>query len=87
MIGQLFFGRIADRIGRRASAVATCCLLIVGAIGSSLAYEFFGMPLILFLMISAWRFLIGIGIGGEYPVRADERTNERTNDLRSRIID
>jgi len=69
--GQALFGWVGDRIGRQRSAVLTCSLLIVGALGSALgAWGFGGSVLTLALTLSAWRFLLGIGVGGEYPVTA-----------------
>ena len=69
--GQIIFGFMGDLIGRKRSSLLTCTLLFVGAIGSgAITYSFGSYYLALYCMIAFWRFLIGIGIGGEYPVTA-----------------
>jgi MFS family permease len=61
-VGACVFGRIADVIGRRRVYAIVAGIMIVGAIGSSLAPNF------VTLVIA--RFVLGIGIGGDYPVSA-----------------
>lgn len=60
--GALIFGRLADHVGRRAIYGHTLIVLAIGAIASSLA------PNILWLLI--FRFILGLGIGGDYPLSA-----------------
>ena len=59
-IGAMVFGRIADKIGRKSVYTAVAAIMVVGAIGSSFA------PNVLTLVIA--RFVLGLGIGGDYPV-------------------
>jgi MFS transporter, PHS family, inorganic phosphate transporter len=61
-IGAFVFGRIADLIGRKKVYWLVAAIMVVGAIGSALAPAFW--TLILF------RFVLGIGVGGDYPVSA-----------------
>lgn len=68
MLGQLTFGTIADHIGRKKSFIATLSLLIVGGILSSAAVPVAGIDLITMLAVA--RFVLGVGIGGEYPLSA-----------------
>jgi MFS family permease len=58
MIGALFFGSLADRFGRRRMFVATLLLYSAGAILTAASWSFGA-----FL---AFRFLTGVGVGGEY---------------------
>jgi len=60
--GSLIFGRLADHVGRRAIYGHTLIILAIGAIASALA------PNILWLLI--FRFILGLGIGGDYPLSA-----------------
>jgi MFS family permease len=61
-LGALLFGRVADMLGRKRIYGVEVLVLAAGAIGCALA------PNILWLI--ALRFILGIGIGGDYPVSA-----------------
>jgi MFS family permease len=61
-VGALTFGRIADVVGRKTVYTAVAVIMIVGAVTSALATGF------VFLVIA--RFVLGLGIGGDYPVSA-----------------
>ena len=68
MVPQLLFGLLADRIGRRKGFIATCVLLIVGALASAMAVHTAAVSIYSFLACA--RFVEGVGIGGEYPLSA-----------------
>ena len=61
-IGAFVFGRFADLVGRKRVYWLVAAIMVVGALGSAFAPEFW--TLIVF------RFLLGLGIGGDYPVSA-----------------
>ena len=61
-LGALVFGRFADVAGRKRVYWMVAAVMIVGALGSALAPSFW--ILILF------RFVLGFGVGGDYPVSA-----------------
>jgi MFS transporter, PHS family, inorganic phosphate transporter len=61
-IGAFVFGRIADLLGRKRVYWLVAAIMVVGAIGSAVAPAFW--VLILF------RFILGVGVGGDYPVSA-----------------
>jgi MFS transporter, PHS family, inorganic phosphate transporter len=61
-IGAFTFGRIADVIGRKRVYVTVAVIMIVGALASALA------PGFLWLVVA--RLVLGLGIGGDYPVSA-----------------
>ena len=77
VIGQLFFGGLADVLGRRAIFIATLTICIVAALGSATCVD---LPsLSIYTQLSLWRGLLGFGIGGEYPLSATvtaERSEE-----------
>jgi MFS family permease len=61
-LGALVFGRVADLAGRKRVYWLVAVIMVAGAIGSALAASFW--------MLIAFRFLLGVGIGGDYPVSA-----------------
>ena len=61
-VGAFVFGRIADVFGRKVVYTAVAAIMIFGAIASALAPNF------LFLVFA--RLILGLGIGGDYPVSA-----------------
>jgi len=61
-VGAFVFGRIADIFGRKVVYITVAAIMIFGAIASALA------PSFLFLVIA--RLILGLGIGGDYPVSA-----------------
>lgn len=76
--GAIVFGRIADRLGRRKLYGVEAAMMVVFAIASALA------PNLGWLIV--FRLLLGIGIGGDYPVSAvlvSEYSNRRN---RGRMI-
>jgi MFS family permease len=61
-IGALLFGRVADMLGRKRIYGFEVLVLAVGAVACAFA------PNILWLI--GLRFILGVGIGGDYPVSA-----------------
>ena len=61
-IGSILFGRLADYVGRRSIYGFTLIVLAAGAIASSFS------PNVIWLLI--FRFILGLGIGGDYPLSA-----------------
>src|ERR1700759_1846918 len=61
-LGALLFGRVADMVGRKRIYGVEVLVLAVGAIGCAFS------PNIWWLI--GLRFILGIGIGGDYPVSA-----------------
>src|SRR5436309_8429722 len=61
-LGSILFGRLADYVGRRSIYGFTLIVLAAGAIASALS------PNVIWLLI--FRFILGLGIGGDYPLSA-----------------
>ena len=61
-LGAFIFGRLADVVGRKAIYGVEAAIMAVAAVGSAFA------PSLIWLI--AFRFLLGVGIGGDYPVSA-----------------
>ena len=60
--GAFVFGRFADLIGRKHVYWLVAAITIAGALGSAFAPSFW--------VLIAFRFLLGFGVGGDYPVSA-----------------
>ncbi|GAN09914.1 MFS transporter, PHS family, inorganic phosphate transporter [Mucor ambiguus] len=77
IVGQLGFGLIIDRVGRKIGLVATTVLVILGA-ALSCASSGTTVDGLLWMMIIS-RGILGVGVGGEYPcssVSAGESADE-----------
>lgn len=61
-VGALLFGRVADLLGRKRIYGVEVLVLAAGAIASALS------PNIVWLIV--FRIILGLGIGGDYPVSA-----------------
>ena len=77
-VGALVFGRIADVLGRKSVYVTVAIIMIVGAIASAFATDF--------LWLVAARFVLGLGIGGDYPVSAVLMSEYSNRDDRGRLV-
>ncbi|MDR3034345.1 MAG: MFS transporter [Kitasatospora sp.] len=61
-LGAFLFGRVADVAGRKRVYWMVAAIMIVGAVGSALAPNY--------TMLIVARLVLGLGIGGDYPVSA-----------------
>jgi MFS family permease len=70
MVGQILFGNLGDTLGRKHALTVTLLVCASGAIGSA-AFVFATVngPSIS-AQLACWRFLLGIGAGGVYPLSA-----------------
>ncbi|KAK2608482.1 glycerophosphoinositol permease [Conoideocrella luteorostrata] len=86
VVGQLFFGFTCDHWSRTNSLmVSTVILILFTALATGSYYH--GDAVGMFNMLTAWRFFVGIGIGGEYPagsVGCAESTGELKSGTRNR---
>ncbi|BFU19962.1 phosphate transporter, putative [Entamoeba histolytica HM-1:IMSS-B] len=66
-IGQLLFGVLADTIGKKLMFITTLTILIIFSILQAFSFEVISGagPYIILAVI---RFILGLGIGGEYPL-------------------
>ncbi|KAJ4293938.1 glycerophosphoinositol permease [Collariella sp. IMI 366227] len=78
VLGQLVFGYLSDKWSRTGSLLVSTVILVIFTILSAASY-YHGDVVGMFKIMAAWRFFVGIGIGGEYPagsVSAAESTSE-----------
>ena len=58
VVGALFFGWLTDRLGRKKLFTVTLLVYLAGTIASGFSWNF--------LSLTLFRFITGLGIGGEY---------------------
>ncbi|KAK4189392.1 major facilitator superfamily domain-containing protein [Podospora australis] len=66
VVGQLAFGYLSDKWSRTNSLLVSTIILIVFTALTAGSY-WHGDTVGMFNILTAWRFFVGIGIGGEYP--------------------
>jgi MFS family permease len=76
--GAMVFGRIADRLGRKSVYVTVAVVMIVGALLSAFSPGF--------VWLVAARFILGLGIGGDYPVSAVLMSEYSNRSDRGRLV-
>ncbi|KAF9173934.1 Inorganic phosphate transporter pho84 [Mortierella sp. AD011] len=67
-LGQIGFGYLADRLGRKKMYGVELMIIIVATLGQALSGN--GSVLSISAAIIIWRVFVGIGIGGDYPLSA-----------------
>ncbi|ONL93412.1 phosphate transporter protein10 [Zea mays] len=77
--GQLFFGWLGDRVGRKSVYGMTLLTMVVCSVASGLSFG--RSPACVMATLCFFRFWLGFGIGGDYPLSAtimSEYANKRT---------
>lgn len=77
-LGSYIFGYLADRIGRHAIYGLTLIVLAIGALLSALS------PNVYWLLVL--RFIMGLGIGGDYPLSATLMSEYANRKDRGKLI-
>ncbi len=77
-VGALLFGRVADMVGRKKMYGFEVLILAAGAIASAFS------PNITWLLI--FRIILGIGIGGDYPVSATIMSEYAGKSSRGKLV-
>ncbi|KAK6940680.1 Major facilitator, sugar transporter-like [Dillenia turbinata] len=79
LAGQLFFGWLGDKLGRKKVYGMTLLLMVICSIASGLSFGH--TPSSVMATLCFFRFWLGFGIGGDYPLSAtimSEYANKRT---------
>ncbi|KAL8140016.1 hypothetical protein V2J09_006037 [Rumex salicifolius] len=79
LAGQLFFGWLGDKMGRKAVYGMTLVLMVVASIASGLSFGHEAKGVMVTLCF--FRFWLGFGVGGDYPLSAtimSEYSNKKT---------
>src|SRR3984957_6751123 len=77
-VGAFTFGRIADLIGRKKVYVTVAIIMILGAVASAFAPDF--------ILLVIARLVLGLGIGGDYPVSAVFMSEYSNRQDRGRLV-
>ncbi len=83
-VGQVLFGWLGDRLGRRRVYGFTLSLMAIGAVGSALSVSLGGLSTITVLIL--WRFVLGVGVGGDYPLSATIMSEYSNVQSRGRLV-
>ncbi|KAK7204084.1 MFS transporter [Myxozyma melibiosi] len=84
VVGQLFFGWLADRIGRKRIYGVELLIIMIGTIGQALSAE--GPSVNIIGLLVFWRVIMGIGIGGDYPLSSIITSEFATTKWRGAIM-
>ena len=79
LAGQLFFGWLGDKLGRKKVYGVTLLLMVICSIASALSFGHTAKSVMTTLCF--FRFWLGFGIGGDYPLSAtimSEYANKKT---------
>jgi PHS family inorganic phosphate transporter-like MFS transporter len=77
-LGAVVFGRLADVIGRTRVYWMSAAMMVLAAVGSALSPSL--------AVLVAFRFLLGFGVGGDYPVSAVLMSEYAHHSNRGRMI-
>ncbi len=81
VIGALVFGRLLDKLGRKAIYGVELIILVIGALGSAFLTPVNGIYILI-----AWRFILGIGIGGDYATSSTIMAEYSNTQSRGKLI-
>jgi PHS family inorganic phosphate transporter-like MFS transporter len=84
VFGMLLFGVIGDRVGRRAGVLVTGSLVAIGSVLSAICVR--SETVSLMTQMTIYRTLLGLGIGGEYPLSASMASESSEAKVRGRVI-
>ncbi|HHP7243839.1 MAG TPA: MFS transporter, partial [Elainellaceae cyanobacterium] len=78
LVGALTLGPITDRVGRQVMLMIDVAIFVLATAGTALAWN--AVSLITF------RFLVGVGIGADYPISVSYITENVPSRLRGRMV-
>jgi MFS family permease len=78
LVGSLTLGPITDKIGRQLMLIVDIAIFVVATAGTALAWNA--------ASLIAFRFLVGVGIGADYPISVSYITENVPARLRGRMV-
>ncbi|RPD61057.1 phosphate transporter [Lentinus tigrinus ALCF2SS1-7] len=84
VFGQLLFGWLADVFGRKRMYGIEMMLIIVATFGQAMAGQAHAANIIGVLVV--WRFILGVGIGGDYPLSSVIPSEFASTRIRGRMM-
>ncbi|KII84420.1 hypothetical protein PLICRDRAFT_57814 [Plicaturopsis crispa FD-325 SS-3] len=84
LVGQLVFGWLADIVGRKRMYGFELMIIIVATFGQAVSASGHAIQIIGVLVV--WRFIMGVGIGGDYPLSATISSEFSSTKIRGRVM-
>ncbi|KAL0954784.1 hypothetical protein HGRIS_003734 [Hohenbuehelia grisea] len=84
LVGQLLFGWLADVVGRKRMYGVELMIMIIATFGQALSGSGPAVNVIGALIV--WRFIMGVGIGGDYPLSAVISSEFASTRIRGRMM-
>ncbi|KAK0495364.1 phosphate transporter [Armillaria luteobubalina] len=84
LFGQLLFGWLADHLGRKRMYGVELILMIIATFGQTVSGSGHAVNILGVLIV--WRFLMGVGIGGDYPLSAIISSEFASTRIRGRMM-
>ncbi|KAK4701918.1 MFS transporter, PHS family, inorganic phosphate transporter, partial [Phenoliferia sp. Uapishka_3] len=84
LLGQLGFGYLADVYGRKKMYGIELMIIIIATIGQAVAGH--GPAVSIIGVLIFWRFIMGLGIGGDYPLSATITSEYAATRIRGRMM-
>ncbi|GAA5996754.1 uncharacterized protein JCM10292_003184 [Rhodotorula paludigena] len=84
LIGQVLFGYLADVVGRKRMYGLELIIIIIATLGQAVAGHAPAISIIGVLVM--WRFVMGVGIGGDYPLSAVITSEFAATRIRGRMM-
>ncbi|KAF9036152.1 phosphate transporter [Panaeolus papilionaceus] len=84
LVGQLLFGWLADVVGRKRMYGIELMIIIVATFAQALSGNAPAVHIIGVLVV--WRFIMGVGIGGDYPLSAVISSEFASTKIRGRMM-
>jgi MFS family permease len=78
LVGSLTLGPITDKIGRQLMLIVDVAIFIIATAGTAFAWNA--------TALIAFRFLVGVGIGADYPISVAYITENVPSRLRGRMV-
>jgi len=82
--GQLLFGWLADVLGRKRMYGIELLIIIVATFGQAVSGNGDAVSIIGVLVV--WRFIMGVGVGGDYPLSAVISSEFAATKIRGRMM-
>ncbi|RSH89771.1 Inorganic phosphate transporter pho84 [Saitozyma podzolica] len=83
-VGQLLFGWLADHVGRKRMYGIELIIIIIGTLGQAVAGQ--APAISIYGVMIMWRFIMGVGIGGDYPLSAIITSEFAARRIRGRMM-
>ncbi|VDB94292.1 unnamed protein product [Peniophora sp. CBMAI 1063] len=84
IVGQLLFGWLADVVGRKRMYGIELIIIIFTTFAQAVSAS--GLGLSMTGVIVVWRFLLGVGIGGDYPLSSVISSEFASTRIRGRMM-